>query len=165
MTSRRLLSGAAAIIFTAAVLALVPGTAQAATAAPTPGPAPVIMNTDQATGGYLDLRGQAPDARLTDRGASTLAVTASVKCTQNASVKSCTVTVPGGYCGSSRQVGVGVTTKLKGGIVLNYPTTQAKRWSATSTAKSYMVVVGTTFSAAVTLNGTTADRPYATCSQ
>lgn len=91
------------------------------------------------------------------------AVSVQISCKYTGGVTSCNMIVPGGYCGSGRGVGVGVTTHRKGGIIVSAPLFKRISWQGGQT-RSYSIYVGTTFTAVVTMEGNTTTRPYPTCS-
>lgn len=91
------------------------------------------------------------------------AISYKMECKYTGGVTSCSMIVPGGYCGGSRGVGVGVTTQRKGGIVVSTPLFKKISWQGGQT-RSYSIYVGTTFTAVVTMEGNTTTRPYPTCS-
>jgi hypothetical protein len=105
------------------------------------------------------------ETTISDGGVVVQAVPSPViKCKQtNANLRTCNIAVAGAYCGSSRRPGVGITTKLGGGIVAA-PSGERISWKASSTVKDHNFTVGGTFSAVVSLNGKSSDVPYATCS-
>lgn len=164
MGTKSMLSRVAVAVFAIAAFSLTPGIANAAPTAEVVQVQRVNMNPSDATTS-LDIREQVAAEGLAYDGFSTQAVPApNIKCTQtNASVRTCNLAVSGAYCGSSRMVGVGITTKLAGGIV-TAPTNRGIQWSASSTAQNRMVAVGGTFSSVITLKGKSSDVPYVTCS-
>lgn len=91
------------------------------------------------------------------------AASPSISCSYAWGHTTCHVRAEGGYCGSSRPVGVGVTTARKGGITVTSPAFQTKSWNAGAT-RNHKIVVGTTYAATVTLEGNATERPYVTCS-
>lgn len=109
----------------------------------------------------------AAQGAVSDRGPAVIhkpLASPNITCHYTGGNTTCNISVGGGYCGGSRPVGVGITTKRKGGITVTSPWIQTLTWNATSTAKSHKIEVGGTYLASVTLAGQAPERPYATCS-
>ncbi|WP_412169300.1 hypothetical protein ACLUS2_012725 [Curtobacterium flaccumfaciens pv. flaccumfaciens] len=87
-----------------------------------------------------------------------------IKCTYRSGVTTCIVVANGGYCGSSRRVGLGVTTGKKGGIIIRAGGAGYAHWEK-GKVKNHNVIVGTTYSGAVTIVGklSSTEKPYVSC--
>ncbi|MFJ4295754.1 MULTISPECIES: hypothetical protein [unclassified Curtobacterium] len=88
-----------------------------------------------------------------------------IECKYSGGVTTCNVVALGGYCGSSRRVGVGITTGKRGGILIQDGGSGALQWKA-GKVKDHVLPVGTTYFAVTTLYGkaTSAEKPYVSCS-
>jgi hypothetical protein len=88
-----------------------------------------------------------------------------IECKYGNGVTTCNVVAAGGYCGSSRRVGVGITTGKQGGILIQDGGAGSLQWKKGKVA-DHVLPVGTTYFAVTTLAGkaTAAEKPYVSCS-